>query len=217
MDQRLINLLITNIILDTLTLPLPVLLMVQVLHRKHRSPEMVLFFRMCVFCLLLCLSYIGSCVLLLNYSKIPAAYIFDIIFNFLIGLFPLLMAVHWLLFVEYTLHHSKDIIWRRYPIVMIPFGIGVLITFLESCIPIPDSAPIYIQQIFFYMYRTGQLIWCFYFGASYIILIEERKRKIVPEYIRLTPTVLSCTLGLFFFCTAVSGRWNGICHRTYVC
>ncbi len=70
MDQELKLIFIRNIIIDALTLPIPALLIVQALHRKNRTPEIVLFFRMCIFDFLLCISYILACVLLLNYEKI---------------------------------------------------------------------------------------------------------------------------------------------------
>ena len=196
MDQSLKLIFIRNIICDSLTLPIPALLIVQVLHRKQRTPEIVLFFRMCIFDILLCISYILACVLLLNYQKIPLAYVFDYILNFLIGIFPLLLAVHWLLFVEYTLHHSSDILWRRYRIAMVPFGVGVICTLLTSLTPAPDSSPLFFRNVLYVLYRIGQLIWLFYILASYFVLYEEKKRKNILQYIRLTPTVLPIAAGM---------------------
>jgi hypothetical protein len=196
MDHNLELIFIRNIIIDALTLPIPALLIIQALHRKNRTPEIVLFFRMCIFDLSLCISYILACVLLLNYEKAPIASVLDFILNFLIGLFPLLLAVHWLLFVEYTLHQSRDIIWRRYRVAMIPFGVGVICTILTSVVPVSDSAPLYIQNVFYILYRIGQLIWLFYILASYYVLYMEKKRKDILQYIRITPTVLPIAVGM---------------------
>ncbi len=44
--------------------------------------------------------------------------------------------------------------------------------------------------------RLGLLIWCFYVFGSYYVLYNEKKRKLIPQYIKLTPTVISIVTGL---------------------
>ena len=203
MNSNLELIFIRQIIMNLMILPIPAMLIVQVLHRKKRPAEMNFFFRMCIFNMALCLTYIATCFLLINYHRIdkPLVSVLDFICDFLIGVIPLLLVVYWLLFVEYTLHHSMDIIWRRYPVVMIPFYAGLVITFLTSVIPIPDSAPMAIQMAEYYMNKASFLIWCFYIIASYIVLEHEKKRKKIPEYIRVTPTVIPIVLGLIISAT----------------
>lgn len=140
----------------------------------------------------------ASCLLLLHSGKIgePLLSVLDYICNVLIGAAPLVLVVHWLLFVEYTLHQSKDLIMRRYPVAMIPFCVGVIMTILSCTIPIPDSAPDIIINLDVLVYRAGILIFGFYILASYVILYKEKKRKLVPEYIRLTPSVISIAAGM---------------------
>ena len=208
MDQNLKILFIRNIIFDALTIPIPALLIVQALHRKNRTPEIVLFFRMCVFDILHCISYILACLLLMNYQKVPLAHIFDFILNFLIGLFPLLLVVHWLLFVEYTLHHSRDIIWRRYRVAMIPFAVGVLCTIL-TVIPLSDTLPLPVLNTFYVIYRVGQVIWLSYILASYYVLYQEKKRKKILQYIKITPTVIPIAVGLLF-CVTTAYQLDGL-------
>jgi hypothetical protein len=112
------------------------------------------------------------------------------------GVIPLVLAVHWLLFVEYTLHQSLDIIRRRYPVAMIPFYVGVVIIIIGIVVPIPESTPIYVMRLVGVLNKLGLLIWCFYVFGSYYVLYNEKKRKLIPQYIKLTPTVISIVTGL---------------------
>ncbi len=114
----------------------------------------------------------------------------------ILGVTPFLMVSHWLIFVEFTLHQSRDIIRRRYPVVMIPFWIAILIALFNMIAVIPPSTPLYIRVAVYYLNRVQLLIWFFYILASYVVLFREKKRKAIPQYIRLTLTVVSITLGL---------------------
>ncbi len=55
---------IRQIVLNLLALPIPVLLMFQILHRKHRTTELKIFFRMLVMNMLQCLAYTAAFLLL---------------------------------------------------------------------------------------------------------------------------------------------------------
>lgn len=198
MNPELHQIFVTNIILDLLIVPILAMLLVQVVHRKHKTPEITLFFRMCILNLVECFAYLAGLLALLYEHKLneTLVLILAVVCNALIGLTPLLLVVHWLLFVEYTLHQSMDIIRRRYPVVMIPFWIGVLIVIFGIIVPIPEWMPMSVQIFNFYLSRVGLFIWAFYIVASYGVLFAERKRRSIPQYIRITPTVICIAVGL---------------------
>jgi hypothetical protein len=153
---------------------------------------------MCVFNVIQCISYAVACFLVLNYDAYNDDLVFfvGLICNALMGIIPLVLAAFLLLFVEYTLHQSLDTIRRRYPVVMIPFYFGVLITIIGIIVPIPESTPKMVMRAVGVLNKLNYLIWCFYVLASYMLLYNERKRKRIPQYIKLTPTVLSIVIGL---------------------
>ncbi len=116
-----------------------------------------------------------------------------------VGIVNLVIVVLWLLFVEYTLHKSMEIIHRRYPVLMLPFYAGVLFTVMNafgSLLIMIDFGFGYVLDI---LRRLAFLIWVFYFLASYVVLFSEKKRKTVPEYIVVTPTVICAVFGLISY------------------
>ncbi len=187
-----------QLILNILVLPIPALLMVQVLRRRHKTTEIKVFFRMLVMNILQCLSYISGFFFVLYQDRLDKNLIFvgAVIGDILLGTIPLFMVAHWLVFVEFTLHQSMDIIRRRYPVVMIPFWIGVVISLFNTIAVIPHSTPLAVRQVIFVLNRLLFLIWLFYIVAAYVVFFREQKRKSIPQYIRLTPTVISIALGL---------------------
>ena len=187
---------VIQLIMSIIALPVPVLLIVQVLRRKHKTTEIKIFFRMLVMNILQLLAYITGLVMVLKENVPDGIPVFAaaVIVNIVLGLVPLFMVAHWLIFVEFTLHHSRDIIRRRYPVVMIPFWVGVAIVLFNTIVVIPESVPLIVQQIVFFLYRFLFLIWLFYVGGSYVVYYGETQRKRIPEYIRLAPTVTSITV-----------------------
>ncbi len=187
-----------QLILNLLTLPIPVMLMVQVLFRKNRTPEINIFLRMCIFNTVLCLTYLAACYYMLNRDGMneDLMRLTEVVLCFLMETMPLLLTVCWLLFVEYTLHRSRDIIRRRYPVVMIPFCFGLLIAIARTIEPVFKSVPMSVQQVLFVLGKLEFIIWSFYILSSYVVLYYEKKRKKIPQYIRLTPTVVSILAGL---------------------
>ncbi len=129
-------------------------------------------------------------------DNLQALFTGQLILNILVLPIPLFMVAHWLVFVEFTLHQSMDIIRRRYPIVMIPFWIGVVISLFNTIAVIPRSTPLAVRQVVFVLNRLLFLIWLFFIIAAYVVFFRERKRKSIPQYIRLTPTVISIAVGL---------------------
>ncbi len=137
------------IIVNILVLPILLLLMVQVLRRKHRTTDLKIFFRMLVMNMLYSLAYISGFLLLFNEDKLNSTFAFAgaVICNTVLGVIPILLVSHWMVFVEFTLHQSMDIIRRRYPVIMIPFWIGIVISIFNMIAVIPRSTPLLVLQI----------------------------------------------------------------------
>ena len=96
---------------------------------------------------------------------------------------------------EYTLHQSVDIIRRRYPVALIPFFVGVTISVLSVLGLMIDTIPSDFFVIVTFLNQFTAFIWAGYILASYVVLYREKKRNKIPEYIRLTPTVVAIILG----------------------
>ncbi len=203
MEHSLVYIFKRQIILSLLTMLLLILPSAQLLHRKNKTPEMKILLRMYVLDIVLCSASILSCVYLLHIKMLSISLIniLDFISNFFIDVIPLTLVVHWLVFVEYTLHQSIDIIRRRYSHIIIPFYVGVAFTILSGILAIPEPETNFTASISALLYRLGLLIWCFYILASYVVLFTEYTRKRIPEYIRITPTVVSIVLGLILTIT----------------
>ncbi len=197
MSENMEPIYISQLILNILILPVPVLLMAQVLRRGYKTTEIRIFFRMLFMNVLLILSYITGLTVVFIEKILNETLVFvvAVIINILLGVVPLIMVAHWLIFVEFTLHQSKDIIRRRYPVVMIPFWVGVVIVLFDTIAVIPASTPLVVRQVVFFLNRLLFLIWIFYVAGSYVVYYRETKRKSIPQYLRLAPTVISITLG----------------------
>ena len=200
MEEIIIQRFTQQFIMSLIAMIIPVLLLIQVLRCRHKTHEIKIFIRMCVFNLLLCLAYAARCFLSLSVSwnmitdESPIFVIIYFICNLMIGVLPLALVVHWLLFVDYTLHQSRDIIRRSFGFAQIIFILGVLLSFLCS-IPFPETAPLWIFLVLFFINKLRFLLWVVFIPASYVIQYREKKRMTVPQYIVLTPTVVSIILG----------------------
>ncbi len=190
-----------QIILNAFVLLISILLILHALHRKNRTQEISIFLRMCIVNVLLCFSHLYMCCFL-KFGKIldtPLGGAVSYVCTLMAGLSNLIFVVLWLLFVEYTLHQSMDIIHRRYPAAMIPFYVGVLISVLNA------FYLVLMQIDFVWGYFAGMigkmalLIWGGYILASYVVLFREKKRKSVTQYIVLTPTVICIVTGLVLY------------------
>ena len=203
MNQNMELRYIIQIILNLLTVIIPVLLIIQVLHRKHRTLEINLFLGMCIIDIILCISTAYIC-LFMVYSKTLGNMAGNISFYASLVLYEtgkLSLVVLWLLFVEYTLHRSRDIIRRRYGPAFIPFYFGVAVSVAATVSPLLENIPFVVRGIVYILDRWSVLIWMFYILATYYVRYCEGKRTRIPQYIRLTPTVVSIVLGYlpFFF------------------
>lgn len=67
---------------------------------------------MLVMNILQCIAYITGFILVFKEGALNKTlfFVLAVIINIMLGLIPLFMVAHWLIFVEYTLHQSRDII-----------------------------------------------------------------------------------------------------------
>jgi hypothetical protein len=111
-------------------------------------------------------------------------------------IFAVNILAQWLLYVEFTLHGSRDILRRRYGIAMIPLAVAVVLMILSIPIAFMSNAPFNRALVYAALVLISNLVLIFYIIAAYAVLFYERKRNRIPEYIRLTPTIL-CVLAGF--------------------
>ncbi len=190
-------------ILNIFVLLIPIILIVQVMHRKNRTPEISIFLRMCISNVILCCAHLYISFYVVYDNEISRV-IWDVlayICSMTVEIVNLVIVVLWLLFVEYTLHKSMEIIRRRYPVVMIPFYVGVLFTVMNAFGPMLMRIDVGFGYVLDILRRLAYLIWGFYILASYVVLFREKKRKAVSEYIVVTPTVICAVIGLICYST----------------
>ena len=185
-----------QVVINLLTILIPVLLLVQAFRRKHKTPEIRMFVIMCFSTILLCLFTAGESVLMRFAFEIPPfLQVLGFVSHAVNTILSFVMVLFWLLFTEYTLHQSVDIIKRRYPVAMIPFFAGVAVAVLSLLGVLIEAFSIEFLVVINFLNQFVRFIWAGYILASYIVLFREKKRKKIPEYIRLTPTVIAIILG----------------------
>ncbi len=174
------------------------MLLVQVRHRKQKTKDLIVFAHMCIFDLLLCFANVYLCLFALFYTKITSGWAsaLAVISSTISGILDLSVAVFWLLFVEYVLYQSRDIVWRRFPFIMIPYYVGVMISILVVAVPINSFSQIITLLAGSILGRVILFICGVYIVSTYIALYRMGKRKKIPQQMRVTPTVLSFLLGL---------------------
>ncbi len=188
------------------TLLILALLMVQFFKRKHKFHELTMFFRMCVLNALMALCGLAADGFL-SFWEIDddIVLISYFIYSVMQELFAILLLAQWLLFVEYTLHHSRDIIRRRYAVAAaVPFLVAVVTETLSIIIAFQIDLPFDNMAVATLLYVFSHIVMIIYIVAAYIIQFMDHRRKKLPRYIRLTPTVLCILTGyiLNWFVTA---------------
>ena len=189
-----------DLIIDSITILIIVLLMVQYFRRKHRGYELTIFFRMCVMNMIMVVTSVVFDVFPVFSTVNENSLLFISTMRFIVSwlankLFSIVILIQWLLYVEFTLHKSKDLIRRRYPFVMIPFIVSVVMYFASIPMVLWENSPfdVYLlQQIISIVTEVIQLLYIIF---AYIILYIEKKRSKIPAYIRLTPTAVCMILG----------------------
>lgn len=195
------SLFVTNILLDGISLLIIAGLALRIVHTGRKITENRMYFGLCVMNAVLAVSTgVKYLFFILPSSDSPIAEIYGMICDPIVEIVSLMIVVQWLLFVEYTLHQSRDIIRRRYPIILIPFFVAVVLDLIGIFLIIVG----FINSNFFLMYAgdTNRFLSLFilflYLIVSYIIVYREKKRKKLPRYIVITPMAFCVILGIFF-------------------
>ena len=192
--------LVIDFILDFVTIFILSMLMVQYIRRKHRTFELTLFFQMCLCNLLMVICAIVFDVVPI-FWKASVDNVYDILFNWwVIGwifdlVFIVTLLAQWLIYVEYTLHQSRDLIRRRYPAALAVYVAAVAIMFISIPIGFWENAPFDENVVYDVLTFISHGIFLFYIVAAYVVLFLEKKRNRIPAYIRLTPTTLCVLAG----------------------
>ena len=178
---------------------------------KHKVREMKLFMRLCNITAVIALC---DAVYYVELNKMKATGWTAATFPMLVGwtiidVCSLLLVGQWLIFVEYSLHQSNDLIKRNYKYIMIPFWISVFLVacanifynefFLEM---IPDDVrQTYagvIDTVFFSIFIFAKAVAAFYYIFAYYLVLKEKKRVKIPNYIVISPTVVCFVIGMYY-------------------
>lgn len=189
-----------NLILEIAALPILILLIIQFIRRKHRAFELTLFFQMCLCDMLMVFFF-----MILNIAPIfyTVGDNIDVFFVFIVYgiprifdmIFTVTLLAQWLIYVEYTLHQSRDRIRRRYPAVFAVFVAAALLLLINIATLLWRNAPFDRFVVYTVISAFTQIVLFLFVIAAYVILYREKKRNRVPAYIRLTPTTLCMIAG----------------------
>ena len=182
------------------------LLIVQFIRRKHRTLELSLFFQMCLTNLLAAVVTMAFAIAPLFFTANDAVFYIPIMLRYSVGyfveqIFVVVLLAQWLLYIEYTLHQSRDLIRRRYRPAMIPFAVAVVVliaggiaefALIASSVPIPID-PVLLDRL---LLIVPHAVFLLYIVAGYVVFYREKKRNRIPAYIRLTPTMLCMIAGI---------------------
>ena len=184
---------IYDLVIDLAAILILALLMVQFFRRKHRNFELILFFQMCL-CNMLMVIFamafdIAPAFWTINEDNLAFYGIIGFTVPFVLNqIFACMLLAQWLIYVEYTLHQSRDLIRRRYAVAMVPFIAAVIMMILSVPIAFWKNAPFNHEHVYTMLTIISHTILVLYIAAAYFILYLEKKRNRIPAYIRLTPT-----------------------------
>ena len=204
------------------TLVILALLMVQFIKRKHRYPELNMFFRMCVINALMALCGLTSDGLL-SYWEIASTEVLVsyLIYSIIYERFAILLLAQWLLFVEYILHRSPDRIKRRYTVAAVPFIVAFITETASIIIALQHDLPFDKSAVSRTLYFSSHVVMFIYIFAAYIVMFLDYRRTKIPRYIHLTPTMLCIVTGYLLnwfvtpFPTVTSGFALGLVFADY--
>jgi hypothetical protein len=197
-----------NIIINVIALILIGSMAIWAATNKHKVREMRMFMRMCILTAGLSLCDIVYYVEMMR-QDIPETTPAIFWGWVLTDVFSFLLVGQWLLFVEYSLHQSNDVIKRDYKYIMIPFWVAVVFITL--------SYLSYNNYVFEHLspeglekwgliggYITRALSWIakgiitFYYIFAYYLVAKEKKRIKIPNYVVITPTVICFLFGMYY-------------------
>ena len=191
---------IYDLVMDLAAILILALLMIQFFRRKHRNFELTLFFQMCLCNMLMVLFAMASDIAPAFWTITEDNFDFYGLIGFTIPfvinqIFVVMLLAQWLIYVEYTLHQSRDLIRRRYKVAMIPFIASVIMTIINILFELWKSPSFDREPVYAVFTVVSHIILVFYIAAAYIILYLEKKRNRIPAYIKLTPTSLCMIAG----------------------
>lgn len=189
-----------NLITGSAAIVILSLLIIQYIRRKHRAFELTLFLQMCVCDLIMT---IISMALDINpvFWKVgdDISETLVIMIFFLPDLVDLIFAItllaQWLIYVEYTLHQSRDLIRRRYKAAFFVFVAGIALMVISIPVLFWWTAPFNNYLLYKILSIFSHIILFSFAIAVYVVWFRERKRNRIPAYIHLTPTMLCMIAG----------------------
>ena len=189
-----------NLILEFTTLLILSLLIIQFIRRKHRTFELTLFFQMClcdVFMVIFAMALDIYPVFLTFDDYIPDS---TLIMIFIVPpivdrIFTIALLVQWLVYVEYALHQSRELINRRCAAAFWVFAAAALAQLISIFTFFLTDDPEKVQLVYNIISIISGIILISFIIATYVKFYREKKRNRIPTYIRLTPTTLCVIAG----------------------
>jgi hypothetical protein len=190
---------ISDVILDTIALVIIIILAINTIRDRHIT-EIRMFFGMCVSTVFLALWDSAKYI----YFMVPThqTWLEDVyitLTNPLTAIVSLVIVVQWLLFVEYSLHQSKDLIRRRFTRVLIPFFISTAVEIIGTVVFVIGGETGSFDLMFMAdrVHLLSTAFMFMYMLLTYVIVHQERVRKRLPRYILITPMAVAVLLGYF--------------------
>lgn len=162
-------------------------LTVRLLHKKNKQKEQAMFFRMCLVCLFISLIMAVANASLFFPASTASLYF---ICQPLAMILTFLLVAQWLVFVDYTLHQSMDLIRRRYPVMRIPFFLAIIMEVIYSIIALPMIVNDKLRVVMGVLSVLEGVILAIFAVGAYLVLLWEMRRTPVPQYIKVTPTII---------------------------
>ena len=209
-NESLLIQLILDIVLNLAGLLISLFLTVKLLLNKKKQKEQTMFFRMCIVCLLIAL--IMAVANISVFLPVSTEYLYFIC-QPLVNILTFLLVAQWLLFVDYTLHQSMDLIRRRYPVMRIPFFAAIIMELIYSVIALPQIVNEEFRIVMSVLSVLEGLMMAIFAVAAYIVLFREMRRTPVPRYIKLTPTILCFAVVIVI----IAGQFQQLSMLSFFC
>ncbi len=186
---------VANMIMNVAAFIIILILALSVAKNRNKITENKLLFSLCVFILILaCINIVSGIIdvniFVLNKRR-EISYIIMFLCKWLSRLLILVIVVQWLLFVEFSLHQSRDVIRRRYPALLIPFVIVIILSIVNFGMDTYSRFYKVTSMLWFDigtiidLLGTGVLL--FYFVLVFRIVSREKKRKPMPRLVAIKP------------------------------
>ncbi len=187
-----------NVVLDGIALVIIAVLLVRIIPMKQNLTEIRMFYGMCVMNILLAVIdavKFLQFILFANNNTVSEAYVMICI---PVGeILSMMIVVQWLLFVNFSLHQSRDLIRRRYPVILIPFFAAVILQLGSIVLVIAGFISKRSETLFEgdILYFLSALILLFYIAVAIVIVHREKKRKRLPRFVAIVPMAICVLFG----------------------